>query len=224
MVILLVVAGILLLGLLAIAVSALPRMQAFDGPATVRVPVDDLVMGDLPPVCARTGRGADGLVEVRSDESGFQVWWFFLLVFGPLGIVAIVILSALSRPGRTSGLIPMSHQALAEQGRLVAIGNWAWAIPPAALLAGGALLLAPDLLGAAPAVGVGVLVLGLIGGFLVMSIASLLVGRRTVRVRLDGSGRWVELRNVHPSFAVAVDRQTRARHRARNAERECRET
>lgn len=186
-----------------------------------RVPVDDFVVGDLPMVCARTGRPADGLVGVESREGVFQIWWLLLVFLGPFGIVAIVLLWTLARrPGRVGGSVPMTHEALADQNRIIGLANWAGVVPIVAFAAGVAILLSPSsslawLPFSHEAVAVALLVVALVGGMAMMVVTSGLANRRRVTVRLDGSGRWVEIRNVHGDFARAVDRQVRARHAAR---------
>lgn len=185
-----------------------------------RVALDDFVVGDLPMICARTGRPADGLVEVDSRESAFQGWWLLLLLAGPFGIVAIALLWAFSpRLHRVGGFVPMTHDALDEQNRAIGWANWAGAIPVIAFLAGAALLAMPgtyfDWLpgGTAPSAML-LLLVALLGGFVVLAVSSTVANRRRVSVVLDGSGRWVELRNVHTDFARAVNRQVRERHAA----------
>lgn len=185
-----------------------------------RVPADDFVVGDLPMVCARTGRPADGLVGLESREGTFQAWWLFLLLLGPVGVVAIAVLWIVApRPGRIGGSVPMTRDALAQQNRLIGLANWAAAVPVLAFVGGVAVLAAPgDLVGWLPvsheSVGVVLLLVALVGGFATMAVASTMANRRRVTVLLDGTGRWVEIRNVHPDFARAVDRQVRSRHEA----------
>jgi hypothetical protein len=208
---------------LVVMIAVVPaRRPGFLGPASVRLPVDDFVVGDVPMICVRTGAEADGLVDIESSESGFRLWWLFLLVLGPVGIFAIVVLAlATPRDRRVGGSVPMTHEALAAQNRLIGIGNWAWAVPIVAFAGGAGLLMAPTVNGYSLAgLGLGLLGFGLMGGFVALLVMSALASRRTVQVRLDGSGRWVELRNVHPRFAAAVDAQTRRRHRAARARRE----
>lgn len=212
------IGGVLLLVGLVIASASRSSRQRQGHVA--RVPVDDFVVGDLPMVCARTGRPADGLVGVESDEGVFQAWWLLLLLLGPVGVVAIVLLWALARrPGRVGGSVPMTHHALAEQNRAIGWVNWAWAVPIAGLVAGVAVLFAPaEYLDWLPVdhetIGFALLLVALVGGFVAMGLLSVIAGRRRVGVLLDGSGRWVEIRNVHADFARAVDRQVRSRHEA----------
>ncbi len=211
--------GVLVVGFLALLAAVSPSSRRAQG-CLARVPVDDFVVGDLPMVCARTGAPADGLVGVESDESSFQAWWLLLLLLGPLGIVAIAVMWVFGRrPGRVGGSVPMTRAALEDQNRIIGWGNWVAAVPVLAFVTGVAVLAAPSayvdwLPVRHESFGVVLLVVAMLGGLVALTVSSTLANRRRVSVVLDGTGRWVELRNVHPDFARAADRQVRARHEA----------
>ena len=178
------------------------------------VPVDDYVTGDLPAVCARSGAAADGLVEVR--DSPAQAWWILLVFLGPIGIAAIAVLFALHQRRRITGFVPMTHGALAAQNRLHRVGTLAWLVPFALLGLGVVALLVTGFGPFDRFVALGGLVLlalAVVGGILVLGGVEVLSARRAVHARLDGSGRWVEIRNAHPAFVEAARQQTLDRRR-----------
>ncbi len=206
---------IVALGLVVLLVIVALRTSGSrrSGVQVVRVPVDDFVVGDLPMVCVRTGMAADGLVDFESGEDKFQAWWILLLLLGPLGVLAIVVLYAMSpTPRRVGGSLPMSKAALDAHNRRRRVFTKPWAVPFAGL-ALGALVLPVSRSPWIGATGVVILFLGLIGGFVMIATAGWSYGRNDVGVALDGTGRWVELRNVHPEFAATAARQVRDRHR-----------
>ncbi len=68
--------------------------------AAVSVFVDDAIRGDLPLVCAKTGEPADLVIRMRQPVGGGlppAAW--LLLLLGPMGIVALVVL-AVAWPGQ----------------------------------------------------------------------------------------------------------------------------
>lgn len=212
--------AVLLVGALVVVVSVAVLFHASAGHRrrVARVRVDDFVVGDLPMVCVRTGAAADGLVATESDESAFQPWWLLLLFLGPVGIVGIVLLATLARrPARIGGSLPMTRAALDEHNRLARIGNWAWGIPVVGGLTGFYLMVVARRSDGLAAAGLGALLVALVGGFVTLLVVGALARRASVSVRLDGTGRWVEVGNVHPDFVTAVDRRNRERHRAARA-------
>ena len=73
--------------------------------ATVIVPVSALEAGSLPPICAKTGRKADGYQQI--DFSSAPTWTWILLLFG---IFPFVIAQYFARV-HVVGLLPMSEVA-----------------------------------------------------------------------------------------------------------------
>lgn len=76
--------------------------------ATIELRVDDFEDGVLPRTCASSGAPADGLYRLRATRSA--AWPVVLLVFGPIGAVATVVLLVLLH-GHVDGWLPMSDQA-----------------------------------------------------------------------------------------------------------------
>lgn len=172
------------------------------GTVPARVHVDDLAVGRFPDVCAVTGVPTANRVPVESSRGGFQPWWLLLLVFGPLGIVAIVVLAVLgSRVERVGGLLPVSDQAIDAYNRsLRAARRASWAMGGAVVGGFGLLVLAragSPLLGA--------LVLGTVVVCLIAHVVlSMLASARWLDLRIDASGRWVTVDRAHAGFAQAV--------------------
>jgi hypothetical protein len=73
--------------------------------ATAVAPVSALEAGSLPPICAKTGRKADGYQQI--DFSSAPTWTWILLLFG---IVPFVIAQYFARV-HVVGLLPMSEVA-----------------------------------------------------------------------------------------------------------------
>lgn len=191
---------------------ALSRLGSGRGLA-VRVPVDDLAVGDLPPVCVKSGRPSDVLVAVESSESAFQPWWLLLLLLGPLGVIAIAVLWATSgRPNRVGGHVPVSAAALGGCEAATRASRAFFVVSMVAMAAGIGVLVAPGLAVVLPDA-LGIAVAGTVVAALAASaVAASVARRRWVDLRLDDSGRWVAIGDVHPSFAAAV----RERHATGN--------
>lgn len=196
--------GVVVLLVVGVALSRLGSGRGL----TVRVSVDDLAIGRLPSVCVKSGRTSDVLVPVESSESAFQPWWLLLLLLGPLGVMAMVVLWATSdRPSRVGGHVPVSAAVL--QGcdaatrasrRFLTAGLVAMVAGIGVLAAPGMAVVPPDALRVAVAGAV-------VGGLVASAVAASVARRRWVDLRLDGSGRWVMIGDVHPSFAAAVREQ-----------------
>ena len=77
--------------------------------------VDDAVLGRFPPVCAKTGAPADGWLSVTETvgRSGGVAtpWLLLLLVLGPLGWVALLVI-ALAGSGQRPQDRPADRPAL----------------------------------------------------------------------------------------------------------------
>lgn len=82
------------------------------GGPKVQIPIDDFVTGDLPAICVATGVESSTVVEFENDRSVVRGWWLFFLFLGPLGLLAMLGLYALSpRPTPVRGLLPMTREA-----------------------------------------------------------------------------------------------------------------
>jgi len=206
-----------LVGLVVFAAKIVPwRTHASH---TTRVPVDDFVVGDLPEICVVTGEPAHGFVDFETDDSRFQ-WWMIILIFlGPVGWVLMALIYGLSHgPGRVGGVLPMTNGALESHNHVARISNRAWLVPIAGFMAGAIILsLATDRWG--HMLGLALLILGLVGGFALLTVVAVLTATTRVSAELDATHRWIELRNVHPEFAAAVNRRVRDNHRARKSDR-----
>lgn len=170
-------------------------------------------------ICVSTGRPADGMVDFETNDSRFQ-WWTLVLVFlGPIGWLVMALIYGLSRgPGRVGGSLPMTRSALDSHNQVAKVSSRAWVVPIAGFVSG-ALVLMVSSRHWTYLLGTSLLVLGLVGGFAVLAAMVFLTNRGRVSAELDGTGNWVELRNVHPNFEAAVNRRVRDDHRARKADR-----
>jgi hypothetical protein len=168
--------------------------------ATARVFVDDAVIGRLPDVCVKDGVLAHGGRMALTSEVGARglglVW--LLVLLGPVGWLAIVVVAAVSRGERLTVTLPMGIGAQ-ERYRAVRSGR------NAVLGVGGGtgVLLAVLAVTTFPDLGL-LSLLAFAGTFVAWLVAEYRVGRTLVDVRLDASRRWVTLRGVHPAFADAV--------------------
>jgi len=209
-----------MLGLAGVGIALMKMVPwRFPPSHTTRVPVDDFVVGDLPMICVDTGERADGMVDFETDDSRFQ-WWMIILVFlGPVGWVLMALIHGLSRgPGRVGGALPMTREALDDHNQMAKISNRAWVVPIIGFVSG-ALVLMVSSRHWTYVFGTTLLMLGLVGGFAVLAAMAFLTSRNRVSVDLDATGRWVEIRNVHPDFAAEVNRKVRDDHRARKSGR-----
>ena len=167
--------------------------------AAVSVFVDDAIRGTLPLVCAKTGEPADLVIRMRQPVGGGlpPVAWLLLLL-GPMGIVALVVL-AVAWPGQEQLTVRVPETEASFQ-RERQLERWR-------LAALGAGVLGPGL----GILGVGMLpVLWLALGVLFFVAAGALtwmLWRQSISVEIDVTRRWVTLTNVHPNFVEAVNRQ-----------------
>ncbi|MCO8127807.1 hypothetical protein NHL50_11370 [Acidimicrobiia bacterium EGI L10123] len=173
--------------------------------------VDDLAVGAGPAVCAITGEPTDHWVRVSSSEGGFQGWWMILVLFGPVGWIALVVLAAMARrPNRVSGVLPISAEALDRYNAAVATSQRAIIAAGLAMVAwigavvwDGGGIGTPAIVAVSALVGVGVVVwLG----------ASIAAPFRWIDLELDGSGRWVTVTRAHPEYAAALMRHNASVH------------
>lgn len=193
---------------LAVLASRRPR------PGHARIHVDDLAVGAGPSVCAVTGVPTDSWVGVSSSEGGFQVWWLVLVLFGPVGWIALLVVASMARrSNRVSGVLPICPAALERYNATVAVAQRA-IIGTAALLVAwiGFVVWDGRGLGTPAALGLGALVAV---GVLVWLGASIVAPFRWIDLQLDGSGRWVTISRAHPDYAAALHRHNAAVHARR---------
>jgi hypothetical protein len=168
--------------------------------AAVSVFVDDAIRGRLPLVCAKTGKPADLVIRMQQPVGRQSLGLLWLLVLlGPLGWVAVVLLSVcMPGPEFLTVRVPQSQAAYDRQKSL---GRWRLA-----------------------AFAAGVLVIPIYGlirpvmfpALWMLAAAALLVAgivlhtmfeRQQIGVSIDVTRRWVTLTNVHPRFVAAVEAQ-----------------
>jgi hypothetical protein len=162
---------------------------------TVRVRLDDALVGRLPPVCAMTGEPADGYAPMVVPRSLGMAW--LLLLAGPIGWAALAGLYPRLRT-RYEIRVPMSEDAfdrwMTERRRRL------WCTWLGAALLGAALALRW--------VGPVAALVGL-GGVLLLGVASRAHWRipwLEPSLSADSRGRWVTMRGVHERFVTAVER------------------
>jgi hypothetical protein len=165
---------------------------------TVQVPLDDALVGRLPPVCVMTGERAEGYAPMIVPRSLGIAW--LLLLLGPFGWLLLAALYPRLRT-RYEIRVPMSESAfdrwMTERRRRL----WcSWL--------GGALVIA----------GIGIRALGPLA--LLVGVAGLLLVGVALRAHwripwlqpslsADARGRRVTMRGVHERFVVAVSRTLR---------------
>ena len=177
-------------------------------PATALVWSADLKLGALPPICVRTGRPADATVKFRFVTLPGWAYALLLLLLTGIGfLVVAVVMRLVSRTA--SGRLPY------DAGSARRIKTWRWvtagtivAFLPLLILALISLSWDPTL---AAAVWILMLAdfLGAIGLWYI--VLPRLGPRGTVLPSRHPQGNWVELRGVHPAFALAVAEMYRSR-------------
>jgi uncharacterized membrane protein (DUF485 family) len=166
--------------------------------AQVTVFVDDAVLGNLPPICVKSGVPTEDTLTLRTrvaTPGRLGVAWLLLLA-GPLGWLGLAILAATRRPSETLTVeLPLSEAAY-RQLQQAKRAFWPLIVTMTVLffaflfaLARHNPLLAGPLAFAALLVAAGWL------------LALFQVRERSVTVGLDASRRWVTLDRVHPTFA-----------------------
>jgi hypothetical protein len=164
--------------------------------ASVEVFVDDAVRGRLPNVCVKTGEKADGKLRIEQDCGGLGGGWFvLLLLFGPFGWIVLAILSATARGSVLTVRLPYSEAAVDREVRL---SRERWVAVAVAVLLG---LAAIARLASIPRT---VWWVGAVVALVVAAIVHVRFVFTRVHIRLDASGRWITLSNVHPEFVRAV--------------------
>ncbi len=170
--------------------------------ASVTAFVDDVVLGSLPPVCAKTGAPSDGRAPVSATVGGPSVWAFLLVFLGPVGWLVLFIMALSGGGGETlHGWIPMTEAAFER----VLARRRAVKVALVVSLAGVVAFVASIRVGLSPLPSLAVV----IGGLVAAAAASFAADRGHVSLRLDGSRRWVAIDGVHPAFVTAVQEHQR---------------
>jgi hypothetical protein len=173
--------------------------------AAVSVFVDDAIRGDLPLVCAKTGEPADLVIRMREPVGGGlpPVAWLLLLL-GPMGIVALVVL-AVAWPGQEQLTVRVpeteasfQRERQLERWRLAALGAGVL-VPLYGVFRPG---MFPVLWLAAGA-----------GFFVAAGALTWMLWRQSISVDIDVTRRWVTFTNVHPNFVEAVHLQESSQRR-----------
>ncbi len=162
--------------------------------ATVRVFVDDAVQGRLPQICLKTGQPADLVVQRSLPVGGLGAAWLLLLL-GPLGFIALVVLAFTNSAGESLTVrLPYLRAAWERERQLRHLRLAAFVM--------GVVLVLMALARPYPSPQ---LWLALGAAFLVAAFA-LCAGIYFDQpsVSLDASRRWVTFGSVHPAFAHAV--------------------
>jgi len=162
--------------------------------ATVTVFVDQAVHGDLPRMCARTGRPTDELAWFERPVGRRSSAMYLLVLLGPVGWLALLALVATERRETLRVRLPYSAEAWRDDRRY---GRWA----AGSFVGGAAVLLAYGVVGTGPG-----------GGWVVVGAGLILGGMAIAAMRraqdpdfsMDASRRWVTLTHVHPAFVTAT--------------------
>lgn len=171
--------------------------------AATTVFVDKAVRGDFPPICVRTGAPADGWVEIDKPVGGMGAGAWVLLLLGPLGWLALAILSGMGTGRETLRVrLPYSRAVIdrykARRRTLFIAGT---------VLVGGVILGVTGLLASLT----GPILVGIVVAALVLAIVmQIVMALDEVDVKLDASRRWVTLVGVDERFAAAVEAQERS--------------
>ena len=159
--------------------------------ARVVVTADDFEAGDLPAVCARTGRHAEGMSPFRASD--VPLWPLLLLPWGFLPVIVAEVFGS----RRLDGWLPTSDATVARDAF--------WRAVQLAFLV---------VAGCFAALGVvteeqGLLVIAVVPGVAALGTA-VFRAFTTVDPKLHRSGRWVVLSSVHEAFVAAVAAEGRA--------------
>lgn len=166
--------------------------------STATVFVDDYVQNRLPDICVITGEPTTDRLVSDTVVDRPSLGWLILLAFGPVGWIILLAVFALGQRSYLHGQLPLSEAAyVAERRRtrmavLVGVG----AIAAALLLLITVTGFAVGLAGMAVAVAIGIAVY----------LRTSSIGPK---IDLDASRRFVEIRNVHPAFAAAIEERNR---------------
>ena len=149
--------------------------------------VEDLVSGTLPPLCAKTGRVADGFATIEFTST--PSWTWILLLFG---IFPFLIARAFSKV-RIVGKVPMSGKALQRAWWF----TWSWRVLFGLAVLGFVVAVVTR---SSPVAQAGLVTL-------VAALLFTLIGWPFVWPTGRPSGEWVLMSFVHERFARELDRR-----------------
>lgn len=174
--------------------------------ATIELRVDDFEDGVLPRRCASSGAPADGLYRFRATRGA---WWpLLLLLGGPVGVVAMIVVMAMLH-GRVDGWLPLSDRAhaavrTARRRAVVRLAEVAGAV----IVAGGLLAWFGWIPAAVAVCLAGSVAVG-------WCVATVFRPEGSIGVRWARNGRIVTLVDVSDEFAAAYRAQDARRVRRR---------
>jgi hypothetical protein len=180
--------------------------------AETTVFVDDAVLGHLPEVCVKHGDATEEWVVLSRPvgTSSLGVLWLLLLA-GPFGIVALLILSASrSRDDLLTVRLPCC-QVITRQFNAARRSRWIAGLGLLAIAVLALISLSHGTAGLWPYVS-SFLVVGGVLALAEMVRDTMICRRSMVGIALDASRRWVTLRGVHPGFRSAVESDPDIRH------------
>jgi hypothetical protein len=168
------------------------------GVAEVTVFIDDAVLGEFPPLCIKEGVPTTDRLNWREPVNRLGLAWF-LLLFGPLGWLCLWLFA--SWGGQVSAKVPFceyAYRRLKVAQRMLTI--WMTFAVVSYLLALAAVAVHTRVsFAVAAALGAGAL-----GATVKAVLENWRLRSLGIRLRLDGSRRWVTISGVHPAFAEAV--------------------
>ncbi|HEV7758922.1 MAG TPA: hypothetical protein VGO78_08030 [Acidimicrobiales bacterium] len=176
--------------------------------AAATVFVDDAVLGRLPYLCVKTGAPAEGLLTVHTPvgaDTRLGVWWLLVLA-GPPGWLALVVLSWGSSGNGETLTVQVPWTEVAQHAYDRARHRRRNLVLAGIALAVGAFVLAGLVGDSRPGtLGMALVLVAAVACLFGAWLTSFQVERSRVDVRIDASRRWVTLGGVHDDFAHAVE-------------------
>ena len=172
--------------------------------------IDDVVTGQVPAVCVKSGRPVDVWVRDEAEVRSPSLWLFLLVFVGPVGWIALValLLVGVGRQ-RITVELPFATDELDRLKRARANRRHAGVGVAAATVVA---ILGPwsgVVFGWVP--GMSILMAVAVVSVVLLAVTHLRLWSLEVGVSLDASGRWVTLRDVSPEFAALARAQMQRR-------------
>jgi hypothetical protein len=179
--------------------------------ASIRVRIEDFEDGVYPDVCASSG-ATGGTRLYRADISSRVGWVWLLLLGGPVGLLAAIVLSVVLRKtakGYLSYTDAVQRRIRRRSQRML------WGVVASLAVVAGSLLLST----AGTSAYRGLAVAGFAGGVLGVVVFAFFWSNPpgSVGGALDSTGRWIDLDPVSTRFADAYEQQEARRRAARRA-------